>query len=144
MRNSTCVICFKEFAPREGKLYCSNACKQKGYADNKLQAEATEKKTEERKVASKQLEISYADYQEYKKKYPNSMDSFLLFSFFRKNFTGVFSAEQFYNYINSFDLSWWEDFWEEKSEAWKKYREYEAKYFGDEVVISFSEKEPET
>ena len=136
MRNSTCVICFKEFEPREGKLYCSNACKQKGYADKKANSNAMNEKKEEQTKQEKKLQFYFAEYQEYIKKYPESIHSFLLFCFFRKNFVGAFNAEQFNEYIKSFPPDWWEDFWnKEDNPARKKYYEFEEKYFTNDNYI---------
>ncbi|MGP8216481.1 MAG: hypothetical protein ACLQQ4_13010 [Bacteroidia bacterium] len=144
MRNNTCIICKTEFEPREGKIYCSNACKQKGYSDKKLQIGAQQAKEQEVKTARKQFQFFYPEYEEYKSKYPNDIDSFLLYCFFRKNLTGVTSIEQVYNYINSFTRNWWDEFWDNYdtgivSPQRKKYNEFQERYFGDEVIISFSE-----
>ena len=141
MRNSTCIICAQEFEPREGKMYCSNACKQRGHLDKKQQIGAKTEKEQEQKAAKERLEFYWSDYQEYRKKHPDSLDVFLTFCFFRKNFKGVFDAEQFYTYMQTFGRYWWEEFWEdENNPAQKKYKEFIAKYFGDEVAITFSDK----
>ncbi len=138
MRNNTCVVCFKEFEPREGKLYCSNACKQKAFADRQQETGEIQEKEQEKQKIRKQLEFYLADFQDYKKKYPKSIDSFLIYCFFRKNFEGLFDAEQFHNYIETFEGWWWEEFWnDENSIAKKKFKEFEARFFSDEVKIYF-------
>ena len=42
--------------------------------------------------------------------------------------------------IQTFDRNWWDNFWNDaNSPAKRKYREFEEKYFGDEIIISFGE-----
>ncbi|MGP8216220.1 MAG: hypothetical protein ACLQQ4_11685 [Bacteroidia bacterium] len=144
MRNNICKICGTEFEPREGKQYCSNACKQKSYSDKKQQIGAQQTKEQEIKIARKQFQFYYPEYEEYKSKYPKGIDSFLMYCFFRKNLTGVTSVEQVYNYINGFTRSWWDEFWDNwdtgvVSPQRKKYDEFQGRYFGDDIEISFSE-----
>ena len=139
MRNTSCIICFKEFEPREGKLYCSNACKQKGYSDKKENQIKINEKLEIHEKIKRKKEFYFSEYLEYNKKFPNELDSFLLFCFFRKNFEGEFDLEQFNKYIKSFPSDWWDDFWnKENNSARKKYKEFEEKYFTDEVSIYFT------
>jgi len=153
MRNSACVICLTEFKPREGKLYCSNACKQKGYADKKNESigaktnEQIESKDQEERKSKKQFTIYFPEYEKYCKDFPKSFDSFPLFCFFRKNWTGVFDSKKFNAYIESLGDSFWEDFWDDHghndiSPARKKYNEFQEKFFGsDEFIVDFNEKE---
>lgn len=149
MRNNTCVICGTEFQPREGKLYCSNACKQKGYSDKKMQVGEREEKEQEIKTTRKQLQFYYYEFEQYKSKYPDGVGTFIIYCFFRKNLAGVISIEQVNKYIESFDSCWWNAFWGRTdwgedtgtvAPSRKKYLEFEATYFGDEVVISFENK----
>ncbi|MFZ1290702.1 MAG: hypothetical protein WAR79_11470 [Melioribacteraceae bacterium] len=138
MRNNTCKVCFKEFEPRAGKLYCSNACKQKAFSDNKQQSELREEKAEETTLIKKQLEFNFKEYQEYIIKYPESIENFQLYCFFRKNLTGNPSIEEINNYINSFSKNWWMNFWhEENNPVYKKFKEFEAKFFSDDVSVYF-------
>ena len=140
MRNSSCIICFEEFEPRAGKLYCSNSCKQKGYADKKHQTVGDIDKEEKIKGFRKQIEVSYSEYQEFKKKYPDYIP-FLFYCFFRKNLIGVVSIDEIHEYIENYGSSWWDDFWnDEKSPARKKYKEFEERYFNDEFLVSFQKK----
>ena len=149
MRNNTCTICGSEFEPREGKLYCSNACKQKAFSDKKQGNALKEQKEQEQQAVKEKLAFYFTDFQEYGKKYPKNMESFLLFCFFRKNFSGKFDAEQFHAYINTFDSYWWDEFWgydcgertDKITPARKRYMEFEAKFFGDDVVVSFTKQE---
>jgi hypothetical protein len=148
MRNRTCIICSNEFAPREGKLYCSNACKQKGHTDKKHEATeiANMQREQEEKKAGKKFVIYFTEYQEYNKKYPDTfLKEFTLYCFFRKNWTGTFDKEKFRQYVNSFDDVWWDEFWDvngtyKVSAARKKYNEFQEKFFGgDEFIVSFEE-----
>ncbi|HEX7413377.1 MAG TPA: hypothetical protein VF411_04965 [Bacteroidia bacterium] len=106
MRNTACIICLKEFEPREGKFYCSNACKQKGYADKKNLSFENQKKEDETKSRQKQIEIYFPEYQKLKNKYPDTMDSFILYCFLRKNLIGVTDVAQVNNYLKTFDRHW--------------------------------------
>ena len=151
MRNGTCTICFAEFKPREGKLYCSNACKQRGYADKKAGAVAPSKdpqnslETTEKKP-TKQFILFYPEFQEYKKRFPGILDEFPLYCFFRKNWTGIFDAEKFMDYIESLGENFWDDFYDnmghgDVSPARKKYNEFQEKFFGgEEFVVAFDQK----
>lgn len=111
MRNNTCVICGSEFEPREGKLYCSNACKQKGYSDKKQQIGEHEEKEQEIRATRKQFQFYYLEFEEYRSKFPKGVSTFILYCFFRKNLTGVTAIQQVNNYIESFNGDWWDDFW---------------------------------
>ena len=138
MRNTTCTICFKEFEPREGKLYCSNACKQKGYTDKKHHTFESQKKENEVINEKKKIEIHFPEFQKFNSKYPDTIPTFILYCFFRKNLTGVTDIEEVYNYIKAFDSEWWQDFWsDEKSIAKRKYNEFEENYFDDNFIVSF-------
>lgn len=138
MRNTTCVICLKEFKPREGKLYCSNACKQKGYTEKKYQTTNTIINDNDLNNIKKKYIIYFPEFQEYQEIYPNDVTSFMLYCFFRKNLISVTHINQVYDYINSFDSSFFEDLWEnEYSSAYKKYKEFGDKFLDDDFIISF-------
>jgi hypothetical protein len=146
MRNSTCVICSKEFAPREGKLYCSNACKQKAYADKKNVAIVSDTDKEQEEKKKKQFTIYFPEYQEYSKKYPNNkLIEFPLFCFFRKNWIGEFDLIKFREYMKSYDSNFWEDFYDSWNEgkispARKKYNQFQEQFFGgDDFIVAFGE-----
>ena len=71
MRNSACIICGKEFEPREGKLYCSDKCKQYAYTSKKNKIESTEpedeKKPEPVKESIPKYRFDYSEYEEFLK-----------------------------------------------------------------------------
>lgn len=141
MRNTTCVICLKEFKPREGKLYCSNACKQKGYSDKKNQTNNTIVGDIKLNNIKKKYVIYFPEYQKYQETYPKDTISFIFYCFFRKNLIGVTDIKQVYDYINSFDDSWFDDLRRnEYSSAFKKYIEFEDKFLDDDFIISFENK----
>jgi hypothetical protein len=138
MRNSICVICLNEFKPREGKLYCSNACKQKGYLDKKRPKIEVIKKDVDLNNIKKKYIIYFNEFKEYKLAFPNDIDSFMLYCFFRKNLIGITDIKQVYDYINSFEESLIEDLWSnEYSSIYKKYKEFENKFLDDDFIISF-------
>ena len=139
MRNNTCIVCSNEFEPRAGKLYCSNACKQKAFSDNKQQSELREEKDKETTLVKKHLELNFKEYQEYSNKYSDNIENFQMFCFFRKNLRGNPSLDDIHNYIKSFGLNWWFNFWhEENNPARNKYIEFEATFFSDEVSVCFT------
>jgi len=139
MRNTTCIICLNEFKPREGKLYCSNACKQKSYSDKHHSEIKIEEKEKLQNSIKKQLEFSFTEFIEYTKKYDDGIKDFKFYCFFRKNILGTPSIEEIYSYIDNFDWDWWNDFQnDESSIARKKYNEFVAKFFSDDVSIYFS------
>jgi hypothetical protein len=136
MRNTTCKICSKEFPPREGKLYCSNACKQKGFNNNKqeLKAPLITIEKEEKKIKK---EFYFSDYKEFIKLFPESIDSFNVFCFFRKNIKGDFNAIIFHDYINSFSSDFWENLYSENNNhIRKKYIEFETSFLGDDTILN--------
>jgi hypothetical protein len=138
MRNTTCIICLQEFKPREGKLYCSNACKQKGYSDKKHQTTNTIINEIDLNNIKKKYIIYFPEFQEYQETYPNDIDSFIFYCFFRKNLIGVSDVKQVYDYIDSFEKSWFKDLWEnENSSIYKKYKDFESKFLDDDFIISF-------
>ena len=138
MRNTTCVICLKEFKPREGKLYCSNACKQKGYSEKKYQTTNTIINDNDLNNIKKKYIIYFPEFQEYQAAYPNDITSFIFYCFFRKNLIGITNIKQVYDYIDSFERSWFDEFWDnENSPAYKKYKEFELKFLDDDFTISF-------
>lgn len=140
MRNNTCIVCSNEFEPRAGKLYCSNACKQKAFSDNKQQSELREEKDKETTLIKNKLELNFQEYQEYSKKYSDNIENFQMFCFFRKNLRGNPSLDDIHDYIKSFGgLNWWENFWqEENNPAQIKYKEFQARFFSDDVSIYFT------
>jgi hypothetical protein len=143
MRNSTCIICGTEFEPRKSKLYCGNACKQKGYSDKKYRQIESIAKEQEIKVEKTQMLSYYQEYLDYNDEYPSEKPStFLLFCFLRKNISGALSnsldRNRFYNYVLILDDSFWYDLYENKNSAIaRRYEEFKAKYFGDDFLISF-------
>lgn len=139
MRNNTCIVCSNEFEPRAGKLYCSNACKQKAFFGNKQQSELRGEKDKETTLIKKQLEFNFKEYQEYLVKYPDDIANFQLYCFLRKNLQGKPMLDDIHNYIKNFDQNWWMNFYHEESNiVQKKYKEFESKFFSEEVKIHFS------
>lgn len=143
MRNNTCIICNIEFEPREGKLYCSNSCKQKAFTDKKGQLGIAMVREQEKEATRKKMNLNFLEYQQYLKKYPNGLDTFQMYCFFRKNLAGNPTIEQINSYIKSFTGDWWEEFWENGSPARKRYKEFEEKFWGDESVVSFEKNNSE-
>jgi hypothetical protein len=71
MRNDTCIICGQKFEPREGKLYCSENCKQKAYNDRKKESnpeEETDLKCQSMEVKKNILYTFYLEEFELVKK----------------------------------------------------------------------------
>ena len=108
MKNSSCVICGKEFEPREGKLYCSDKCKQYAYASKKNNSTPNTKEIETIPVKEikPKYSINYNEYLEVKKMLeennrPNTakMIDICFYSFFRKNITGTPGINFIFNYI---------------------------------------------
>lgn len=109
MKNTTCIICGKEFPPREKKLYCSDSCRQKAYEIKKSKGIAgTESETPKEKSAK--YKIDYTEYEQYvsllkdrkHEKRANEIN-IVIYSFFRKNLVGVFfNIDVIYDYINEF------------------------------------------
>lgn len=139
MRNTNCIICSNKFPPREGKLYCSNSCKQKGYS-NKKDALTSEKEKKAVKEDNRvKYEFLFSDYQTYRKEYPTSLSSFIVFCFFRRNLKGEFNPKIFFDYLDSLDEQFWEDFWNyDESKARKRYLEFESVFFSEGVLIDIS------
>ena len=139
MRNSNCTVCLKEFAPREGKLYCSNACKQKGFNDNKQLELKSNEINKEKEIRKVKMEFYFKDFQEFRKLYPDSINTFILFCFFRRNLQGIFIPDLFQEYLNSFSNNFWESFWnDDYSKAKTKYADFEMRFFSDDTIINLS------
>ena len=139
MRNTTCIICSKEFPPREGKLYCSNACKQKGFNDNKQLELKSNEINKEKEIRKVKMEFYFKDFQEFRRLYPNSIRTFIVFCFFRRNLQGLFIPDLFQEYLNSFSDDFWESFWnDDHSKAKKKFADFEMSFFSDDTIINLS------
>jgi hypothetical protein len=123
MRNSICVICGQEFEPREGKLYCSDKCKQYAYTSKKNKNESITQEEEKKPEPVKEIKPKYRfDYNEYNE-FLKMMDSkgngeikkcysLTVYSFYRKNLSGISNIEFIYNYImdmydSDFHFLWW-------------------------------------
>jgi hypothetical protein len=139
MRNDTCIICKTTFTPRAGKLYCSPACKQKGYSDRVNGLIGNPEAVGENEARKKVFEFNFTEYEEYLKCYPKARGTFPFYCLLRKNVKGTPDIHQIRKYIESIEDWWWDDICNDpNSVAAKKMKEFEELYLGGNgLSVSF-------
>jgi hypothetical protein len=112
MRNSSCIICGQDFEPREGKLYCSDKCKQYAYTSKKNKVETIPKEEETKPDPVPEIKIYYRiDLCEYRnvigkceaegKKWAKDFFNIISYSFFRKNLSGISDIDFIIDYLDN-------------------------------------------
>ena len=108
MKNSCCTICGNEFEPREGKLYCSDKCKQYAYSSKKNNSTPNTKDKEiiPVKEFKPRYKIDYNEYKKFKQMLVNNDKTkeakyinIYFYAFYRKNLSGLPDIEFIYDYI---------------------------------------------
>ena len=97
MKNDTCIMCGEKFEPKENKMYCSDACKQKAYSIRKISEE-------------KEKNVVYTISMSELKKVQQIDDSnegmgIEVYAFIRKNLQGSVNVEFIVDYIANLSLS---------------------------------------
>jgi hypothetical protein len=121
MRNDTCVECGQKFEPREGKLYCSEACNQAAYRRRKKIDEVEETPSIEGLMSNRYAyTFNMNEFIELRKDKRYEGLEPEAFSFIRKNLTG--NAD--FDFIKSvFDL-WDLDFANPEYNSYQQGQEY--------------------
>ncbi|HBS87726.1 MAG TPA: hypothetical protein DEA97_14280 [Bacteroidales bacterium] len=136
IENSMCVECGKEFEPRKGKLYCSDACKQKAYGRKKTTNEKEKTKMEEKMNIPILYKVKYSEFLEYNTKYKDEM-SIELFSFLRTKITGNYTVELFSSYYSSlYDTGSIDRMYNDTTSVfYKKFQEFLSLFHGGNIEI---------
>jgi hypothetical protein len=145
MKNDTCVICLKNFEPRQGKLYCSDACKQQAYQSRQEEASSVEKKTDllEERVSIKKpkYRFNHTEYNEYIKRYPDThINNMYRYFFFRKNLSGQLKFDEVMIYFQDFIDNGFFDriYYDRDSIEELSLDEFTRLFYTDEVEVHFS------
>jgi len=133
MINDTCVVCNKKFEPREGKQYCSDACKQKAYSQRKTE------KSEHKGLQGKAevlYSFSFSELQAYNKESGDDMQV-ELFCFIRKNLKGEFDLNFIVQYISNLaEHNYFENVFNPKTEIGIEFNNFLKLYHSGAVEIT--------
>lgn len=103
MKNNSCIVCGNTFEPREGKLYCSESCKQSAYRKKKISKDNPDEDKEKKTIVRKpepMYSFDYAEYLAVKKEIDIRFD---LFCFVRRSLSGIPDISFIIDYIKELE-----------------------------------------
>ncbi len=126
MKITTCKDCNKEFEARENQKFCSDACKQRAYKKRKSGKPEVKKEI--------LYKFKFSEYEKTKAKFKRSID-IVLFCFLRKNYTAEFKEEKFISYLNSLDVTFWDNYWDEATIEGKEFDKFRLLFYSGQVEV---------
>jgi hypothetical protein len=135
MKNDTCTVCGKKFEPRQGKLYCSESCKQAAFNERKK----IPKDFEEGEILSHEIKKKVL-YQFEKEEYLKVEEAYgdklniIEYCFMRKNLIGNPTVKEIVEYIKNFGF----EFTDPEKPDYKPYCEFLQEYQRGQINIHYN------